>query len=293
LSERSIRPLRRPRRCFPEGAFRVFLAGPDRHRQHPFAADIGPRPRPHSSAAEGSRGLMALPPPAPSPPAMRDTTGLARFVAAQPPLLDPLRALAALDLPDAWIGAGFLRNAVWDALHGLSFGTNPPGDGDVVWFDPARASEAEDKAVEAQLRASRPGIPWSVRNQARMAARNGDAPYAGTLDAMARWPETATAVAARLAPAAAAGAVELAAPWGVDDLLAGIVRPTPAFAADPAKRRVFAHRVAAKAWRRRWPGLRVLQAPPPTAVAAAAIRPPASTPLPPAPPRAAPPGRGP
>jgi uncharacterized protein len=193
----------------------------------------------------------------PAPPPPRDAAGLARFVAERPALLGRLRAVAALELPDAWIGAGFLRNAVWDSLHGLPFGANPPGDVDVVWFDPARATAAADEAVEARLRAAHPAVPWSVRNQARMAARNGDAPYAGTLDAMARWPDTATAVAARLGPA---GAVELAAPWGVDDLLAGVVRPTPAFAADPAKREVLARRIAAKDWFRRWPGLRLLLA---------------------------------
>ncbi|WRQ77412.1 nucleotidyltransferase family protein [Pseudomonas saxonica] len=26
----------------------------------------------------------------------------------------------SLNLPDCWIGAGFLRNAVWDYLHGRS-----------------------------------------------------------------------------------------------------------------------------------------------------------------------------
>ena len=92
-----------------------------------------------------------------------------------------------------------------------------------------------------------------------MAARNGDAPYAGTLDAMARWPESPTAVAARLE---AAGSVVVAAPWGVADLLAGIVRPTPAFASDRAKREAFERRIAAKGWLRRWPALRVLRDPP-------------------------------
>ena len=198
-------------------------------------------------------------PPAAPEPFARNAAGLARFIAARPALLEPLRAVAALGLPDAWIGAGFLRNPVWDALAGFAPGTNPPGDVDVVWFDPARTTPAEDAAVEAQLRAAHPGIPWSVRNQARMAARNGDAPYADTLDAMARWPDTATAVAARLGPG---GAVEVAAPWGVGDLLAGVVRPTPAFAADPARREVFARRIAMKGWLRRWPGLRVVHQPP-------------------------------
>ncbi|GAA0583103.1 nucleotidyltransferase family protein [Craurococcus roseus] len=199
--------------------------------------------------------------PPPPAPAIRDAAGLAAFLGAAPALRDSLAAVAALALPDAWIGAGFVRNALWDAVHGLPFGTNPPGDVDVVWFDPARASAEEDAALEARLRAIRPGVPWSVRNQARMAERNGDPPYAGTLDAVARWPDTATAVAARLD--ASTGAVEVAAPWGANDLLAGIVRPTPACATNSAKREAFDRRIAEKDWLRRWPGLRVIDGPPP------------------------------
>jgi hypothetical protein len=191
-------------------------------------------------------------------PILRDARDLAAFLAATPGLAGPLRAVAALGLPEGWIGAGLLRNAVWDALSGLPFGTNPPGDADVVWFDPARADPATDAALEARLRRCWPEGPGpSVRNQARMHARNGDAPYAGTLDAVARWPETATAVAARWTTPA--GRVEVAAPWGLGDLLGLVVRPTPAFAADPAKRAVFEARLAAKAWDRRWPALRILR----------------------------------
>ncbi len=46
---------------------------------------------------------------------------------------DPLRwhvlgVVRALHLPDCWIGAGFVRNAVWDYLHQRS---RSPLDGDV------------------------------------------------------------------------------------------------------------------------------------------------------------------
>ena len=193
-------------------------------------------------------------PAAPPPP--RDAAGLARFIAASPALLGPLRAVAALGLPEAWIGAGPLRNAVWDALSGLAPGSNPPGDLDVVWFDPARATPEADAAAEAALLAAHPGpvAPWSVRNQARMAARNGHPPYVSTLDAVAHWPETATAVAARWTPAS--GGVEVAAPWGLADLLARVVRPTPRFAAGEGAR-VFAARAEAKGWTRRWPGVTI------------------------------------
>ncbi|WP_424135879.1 nucleotidyltransferase family protein [Roseomonas chloroacetimidivorans] len=159
-----------------------------------------------------------------------------------------LRTVAALALPDAWIGAGFVRDAAWDWLHG-----RPPapgtGDVDVVWFG-AAPSVTQDRTIEARLREAEPGVDWSVTNQARMHARNGDAPYRDTTDAMCHWPETATAVAACWDGTA----VVILAPLGLEDLLSGVIRPGPCFTG--AKREVFAARVAAKGWRARWPLLR-------------------------------------
>ena len=167
-------------------------------------------------------------------------------IIARPDLLAALRSLASLALPDAWIGAGALRNPAWDALSGFAPGTNPPEDIDVVWFDPARATPEADAAIEARLHALHPGLPWSVRNQARMAARNGDAPYASTADAIAHWPETATAIAARWT----ADGIETITPHGTADLLGLILRPT-----SPAKAAAMTARAAAKGWTRRWPRL--------------------------------------
>lgn len=183
---------------------------------------------------------------------IRDAAGLSHFLQATPAIAEPLRLVAGLGLPDAWIGAGLLRNAVWDVLSGLPPGSNPPGDIDVIWFD-AVAPETADAAIEARLLASRPDLPWSVRNQARMAARNGDAPYADARDAVAHWPETATAIAARWTGAA----VEILTPHGLDDLLARRIRPTPHFAASSTKRAIFAERVRGKRWSERWPGVAV------------------------------------
>ena len=63
-----------------------------------------------------------------------------------------------------------------------------------------------------------------------MHARNGHAPYRDVADALAHWPETATAIAARLGPAG----VEILAPHGLADLFALLARPTPAHRTDPA-----------------------------------------------------------
>jgi hypothetical protein len=162
-----------------------------------------------------------------------------------------LRTLASLDLPDAWIAAGAVRNAVWDALHGHAHAT-PLADVDVIWFDAAHAGAALDRRLERQLRDLSPGVRWSVKNRARMHRRNGDPRYADCLDAMRHWPETATCIAARLAHD---GTIALCAPYGFDDLLGCVLRPTPYFASDRVA--VFHDRVTTKRWQQTWPRLTV------------------------------------
>ena len=162
-----------------------------------------------------------------------------------------LGVVAELDLPDCWIAAGFVRNAVWDALHGRR--PNPQqGDVDVIWFDPDCLSPEVDREYEEQLRLSVPSIEWSVKKQARMHLRNGDAPYRSATDAMRYWPETATAVAARRQ---GFDQCEIAAPLGLDDLLQLALRPTSRFVTE--KREIFDQRVKAKAWMLSWPNLEI------------------------------------
>ncbi len=161
-----------------------------------------------------------------------------------------LATVRSLALPDCWIGAGFVRNAVWDRLHG-----RPPGglsgDVDVLWFCPDRAHASADERLQAELSELQPRIAWSVKNQARMHLRNDDAPYASTADAMRYWPETATAIAARLTRR---GECEIAAPFGLDDLFGLVLRPTPRFAG--GKHQTYVDRVRTKGWLTAWPLLR-------------------------------------
>jgi len=164
--------------------------------------------------------------------------------------MDMLEALAELDLPDAWIAAGAVRNAAWDRLHEYPTSTEL-ADVDVIWFDPRRASRDVDQELEHRLGQRLAGVNWSVKNQARMHRRNGDPPYRDCLDAMRGWPETATAIAARVGPR---GAIQLSAAFGLDDLLSLWLRPTPRFAMDPA----FRKRVESKRWLALWPQLRLV-----------------------------------
>ena len=180
---------------------------------------------------------------------MRDIADIAALVAGRTGMMLLLAALEQQDLPDAWIGAGLIRNAVWDALGGVESAL--AGDVDVIYFDGADIRQPRDAMIEENLRRKLPGALWSVKNQARMHRRNGDRPYRDSADAIAHWPETATAIAVR----SIAGKIDVLAPHGVTDLLGFVVRPTPAFA---VKREQFFARVQKKSWQTRWPRLRIV-----------------------------------
>jgi hypothetical protein len=161
-----------------------------------------------------------------------------------------LEVVSHLELPDCWIAAGFIRNAVWDALHGRAL-LAPDGDIDVIWFDPKRCDESLDREIEEELRAVVPSVEWSVKNQARMHSRNDDMPYQSSTDAMRYWPETATAVAARRC---GRDELEIASPLGLDDLFNLLLRPTKRFANE--KLPIYEERVRSKAWIELWPLLK-------------------------------------
>ena len=70
------------------------------------------------------------------------------------------------------------------------------------------------------------------------------------------WPETATAIAVRRTDNDTG--CEVAAPFGLDDLLNLVLRPTPHFARD--KRPIYEARLQAKQWAALWPLLRKAEA---------------------------------
>jgi len=157
----------------------------------------------------------------------------------------------ALGLPEGCIGAGFVRNLVWDRLHGR-FSDCRDEDIDVLFYDPAKTEAAYDTEIEADLRQRAPGLAWSVKNQARMHLRNGDAPYTSVEDAMRFWPETATAVACLRRN----DECLIVAPFGTDDLTNMVLRPTSTAA---HKISAFDARIRAKGWRTRWPRVRMVR----------------------------------
>ncbi|MCM3698991.1 nucleotidyltransferase family protein [Paenibacillus macerans] len=183
---------------------------------------------------------------------MNDATGLREAILQQPEMLEDLRVVAELGLPQGCIAAGYVRNFAWDVLHGYTHRT-PLHDMDVLYYDPECLDETAEKQYEAALIARSPLRNWSVKNQARMHLRNGEkVPYRSVADAMRYWPETATAVGVRLHTAVD---IELLTPLGLDDLLSLKVRQSPYFRDSVA----FRQRMIAKEWMRLWPRLQLIE----------------------------------
>ncbi|MFD1178560.1 nucleotidyltransferase family protein [Paenibacillus puldeungensis] len=174
---------------------------------------------------------------------------LKQAIMNQPEMIADFKAVADLGLPQGCIAAGYIRNFVWDLQHGYSQNT-PLHDVDVLYFDPSCLNEEVEKEYDEALRRVRPQRNWSAKNQARMHLKNGDQPYCSVEEAMLHWPETATAIGARLVTD---GNIELIAPFGLDDLLELRVRQSPYFR-DYA---TFKQRVESKGWLQIWPRLRL------------------------------------
>jgi hypothetical protein len=176
---------------------------------------------------------------------------LQALIASDPARMRILCLVRELGLPDCWVAAGFVRSRVWDHMHQRS--RSPlPEDIDVIWFDPEQATTERDASLELALHARDDALNWSVKNQARMHQRNADKPYQSAIDAMIHWPETATAVGVRLSDQ---GVIEIAAPFGLDDLFELVVRPTARFLAE--KHPAYLARVRAKKWQITWPRLQI------------------------------------
>jgi len=158
----------------------------------------------------------------------------------------------------AFIGAGALRNTVWDALHG-QIPSEPASDIDVVFFEPSDLSQARDHAWQTELLSRWPQFTWDVTNQAGVHLWyehyfGRRVPAARTLaEVIATWPETATAVAVRLTDC---NQLEFVAPFGLADLMTMVVRWNP----KRATREEYLSRIQQKQYQRRWPRVQVLPA---------------------------------
>lgn len=161
-----------------------------------------------------------------------------------------LKITRDLNLPDCWIGAGFVRNKVWDHLHHYEERT-PLNDIDIIYFDPNNLAEDVENELQGQLATIDPTVVWSVTNQARMHLESNEPPYKSSEHALSLWPETPTAIAIRLTTS---DELELAAPHGIEDLINLVVKPTPHWRKKPE---AYESRLAKKNWSEKWPQLKI------------------------------------
>lgn len=173
-------------------------------------------------------------------------------------LMHALVAAREVAAPDWLIGAGAVRTAVWDRLHGYRQRTEL-ADIDLVFFDPADLSQEREDGIRRLLEAVLPGEPWDVKNQAAVhlwySKDFGQQVEAltSTAGAVAAWPETATCVGLRLRHD---DRLLIEAPFGLDDLLGLIHRRNPARVTVEEYER----RLASKCIAERWPRVTVIPA---------------------------------
>lgn len=186
------------------------------------------------------------------------TNGLIELIQSNEWMMRILATVRDERIPDAWVGAGVLRDLVWGERYGFGFSPEQVRDVDVVYFEPHDLSRANDDRTTERLHQRWPQVPWEARNQAAVhtwyPSKFGGGPVApltSIADAVATWPETATAVAVRLSGHTD---IEICAPFGVNDLLDGVWRRNP--------RRVSLQRSLARLARhqphQRWPQVTVI-----------------------------------
>ena len=178
-------------------------------------------------------------------------TGSAWMVAA-------LATVRDSGLPQAWVGAGVLRDLVWSERYDTGFNPSDIHDVDVAFYDEADLTRDGDDRATGLLHRVRPEVPWEAKNQAAVhlwyhQRFGGDpVPALGSIrDAVATWPETATCVAVHLT---IDGELEVCAPFGLDDLLDGVWRRNAARITVAVSQR----RLSRLRPQSRWPGVRVI-----------------------------------
>lgn len=200
---------------------------------------------------------------------MDHTTSLGPAPNASQAEYDRLRAIVAesetlgiilhrwpeIGLPDCWIAGGAIAQTAWNTL----FGHEPDhgiADIDLIYFDADTLSEEDEAAHAARIRTLLADIPlWiDAKNEARVhlwyEGKFGYPimPYQSSRHAISTFPTLSGSVGIR------PGSPQLSifAPFGLSDLLGGVVRANKA----QITRAIYEKKLAR--WRQYWPDLIVI-----------------------------------
>ncbi len=155
-----------------------------------------------------------------------------RIIRADPDLMHLLVRIRGLELPQWRLVAGCLYQTVWNVLTGRLPRTGIK-DYDLSYFDAANLSwPAEDRVIRRLAAATRGFVgPVEVRNQARVHLwfeQRFGTPYPPLRcadEALERYASVVHTVGVRLEPD---GRLDVAAPFGLGDLFAMVIRPNRA-----------------------------------------------------------------
>jgi uncharacterized protein len=230
-------------------------AGKLKHIRHQYESIVELLP-PNSDRdyARAKRGMTESPAPTSTSKSslpqekLDDEQFILKLVRGSPATMEVLQVAARIS-PALWLGGGSVRTLAWNYLTGRAEDVH---DYDLVYFDDQNLDAAQEKDIEAKVRAQLPrAIKISVKNQARMHAVNGEPKRSSLEDAVANWPERATATALRLD---GEERLLVIAPYGYEDVLDLVVQPTPYHLINSA---AFKRRLAQKDWKKHWPELDV------------------------------------
>jgi uncharacterized protein len=160
-----------------------------------------------------------------------------------------------LSLPGWHLCAGCLTQSVWNSIfelpseHGID-------DIDLIYFDNDNLGEAteENQAQQARTLFADLAVRLDVKNEARVhlwyEGKFGKAipPFQSIEHAVSNFPTTATAIAVHPRP----DGIVIVAPFGLDDLFDGIVRPNKTMVTQDR------YEEKIERWRRFWPQLTYL-----------------------------------
>lgn len=165
--------------------------------------------------------------------------------------MNELKLIQRLELPECYLAAGYVRNRIWDKLHGYDESSNL-NDIDVVYYNRDNLNEDRDREIEEKLYSLTGNDIWSVKNQARMHIRNKEEPYNSISDSLRRWPETATAIGIKLNDKQE---IEICSPHGLNDLFELLIRRSWYF----KDRNYYYLRIQKKQWQEHWPLLKIVK----------------------------------
>ena len=170
--------------------------------------------------------------------------------------MEVLQTVRKCNPPNWYVGAGVIRNIVWDHLHHYNYQT-PVKDIDVAFFDENDLRPERDQEVQNQLQAIQPEILWEATNQASVHLWFEN--YFGypvsslksSEEAIATWPETVTCIGVRLLDN---DSLKIEAPFGFDDLFNMILRRNPSRLTID----LFRKRYQEKQIMKKWPKVKII-----------------------------------